>query len=1047
MLVITMPTVLFIQSKASEKYKLIKRKIMKTRSFLICLLMLGVTAVSLAQQRTLSGTVTYAVDSSPLPGITVQVPGSTTGTVTGMQGEYSLAVPADSKLLKFSFMGMKTIEIAIGTSNKIDVQMEDQAQNLDEVVVIGYGTVKKKDLTGSVTVLSADKLDEIPANSFDQAIQGRMSGVAVTQLSSQPGGATSISIRGNNSIYAGTDPLYVIDGVIIEPNKNLSWIGSPSENGMSSINPNDIESISVLKDASATAIYGARGANGVVIITTKRGKAGKDKVTFEAYYGTQIKAKNIEVMNAEQYATLYDEAGYIADPDGYTPKYPDPTSLGAGTDWQSEIYRDAPIESYQMSLSGGNEKTNYLISAGYFSQDGIIQGSDFKRYSFRANIDHRINKKFKVGNSLVYSHSVSNTVPTDTPGGFFPGVVNTALIISPVLPVYQSNGQYTLTDPDADAWLDNPVAVTRAVDAVSKTNRLIGNLFMEYDIRKCLKFKTSFGADIYHQVQDMYTPRFVYSGSWNDGQARFISTDINVYLFENTLTYNKTFNKKHKITALGGITFQQSESRSFIDIVTGFPNDILSYYGIQSATNLPTIYSNTIESAIASYLTRVNYGLNEKYLFTLTGRVDGSSKFGSNNRYGFFPAAAFAWRASEEDFIDDLNVFSNLKLRLSYGATGNDRIPDFHYISTLGAISYYFNSGNPAPGYAPIRPGNNDLKWETTYQFDAGLDIGFLKNRISITTDFYHKKTVEMLYDYSLPWTSGYGSYIKNIGDMKNTGFEFAVNSANMVDDFKWNTNFNFSINKNEILDLKGQDLYIDNDTYKLKIGNWAVVREGEELGSFYGLQADGIWQSNEVDQAAVYDKEPGDFKYIDQNKDGIINDEDCLIIGHALPDFSWGLTNDFSYKDFSLSIFVQGVHGNEILNSNRFELESGNGLTNASIDMLDRWTVDNPSNEYARANGNADYLHMSDRYLEDGSYVRLKAVTLAYNLPPKVINFMKLESAKVYFTATNLITITNYTGFDPEVGHFGSSNFRIGYDYGSYPSVKTFTFGLVINF
>jgi len=436
----------------------------------------------------------------------------------------------------------------------------------------------------------------------------------------------------------------------------------------------------------------------------------------------------------------------------------------------------------------------------------------------------------------------------------------------------------------------------------------------------------------------------------------------------------------------------------------------------------------------------------EKYLITLTGRVDGSSRFGKNNRYGFFPAFAVAWRAAEEDFIKDLNVFSNLKMRLSYGSSGNDRIPLYGYISTLEPTLYYFNNAFPGAGFAPTVPGNNDLGWETTYQFDIGLDLGFFENRISVTTDYYIKKTVDMLYNFSLPWTSGYDSYTKNIGSLRNTGFEFAINTVNFVNAFTWNTSFNFSVNKNEILDLNGKDLFINNDTYKLKIGNWSIIREGEEMGSFYGLVADGIWQSDEADQASVYNAKPGDFKYVDLNQDGKINAGDHKIIGHALPDFTWGLINDFSFKNFSLNIFIQGVHGGEILNSNRFELESGNGLSNASIDMLDRWTPENPGNTYPRANRDADYLHMSTRYLENGSYVRLKVITLSYNLPDNALNFLKMKDARIYVTATNLYTFTKYTGFDPEVGHFGNDNTRLGYDYGAYPAVKTYTFGLIIN-
>lgn len=1012
----------------------------------IFLLLLLLPFAALSQQRIITGTVKDAADGSTLPGVTILEKGTTNGTTTDSKGNFSLKINETSKFLIFSFIGMRTIEMPVKESNVMHVSMEAVNTTLDEVVVIGYGAVKKSDLTGSVASVKAEELKMIPVNSLDQGIQGKVTGVQVTQLSSQPGGATMVRIRGGNSIMAGNEPLYVIDGVLVESQIDLSWIGSPAQNGLSSINPSDIESMEILKDASATSIYGAKGANGVVLITTKKGKSGKDNITFETYFGTQIKAKDIEVMNASQFARLYDEAGYNAD-STYVPLYPNPDSLGAGTDWQSEIYRNAPIQNYQVSFSGANDKTSYALSLGYYNQKGIIYGSDFKRYSFRTNLDRKMSKRLTGGTNLSYTQTVSHTVPTDTPGGFFPGVVNTALIFNPALPVYDSTGQYTLTDPNADAWLDNPVAVTRDVDAVDKVSRFLGNVYLEYTIFQDLKFRTNFGADIYHSVQDMYTPRYVYSGSFNDGQARFATTDLQNYIFDNTLTYNHTWNKIHKFTAMAGMTYQNNSTRTFIDIATGFPNDILGYYGIQNATNMPTIYSSFTESAAVSYLARVNYNLKDRYLFTVTCRVDGSSKFGSNNRFATFPSAAVAWRLSEENWLKEVRWISNMKLRMSYGLSGNDRIANYAFIRTIASSVYYFNNSFPGTGFAPDNPGNNNLKWETTAQFDVGLDISVVDGRIAATIDYYNKRTSDLLYYSNLPWATGYSSYLNNIGKLRNSGVELALNTMNFVGAFKWNSSLNVSINRNMVTDLNGSELYINNDTYKLKIGNWAVIREGEPMGSFYGLRADGIWQTAEAETAAKYGAKPGDFKYVDKNNDGKINADDCEIIGNALPDFTWGFNNTLSFKNFTLDIFVQGSQGNQILNSNRFELESGNGLSNASVNLLERWTPENPSNVYPRANRNADYLHMSDRYLEDGSYVRIKTITLSYDLPEKAVNAIKLSKIKVYVTAQNMFTFTKYTGFDPEVGSFGLDNTRLGYDFGSYPSVKTYIIGASISF
>ncbi|MBI9067074.1 MAG: TonB-dependent receptor [Salinivirgaceae bacterium] len=999
---------------------------------------------------TVTGTVTDNSSGESIPGLTVVEKGTSNGTITDFDGNYSINVSDKLGSLVFSFIGMETQEVAINNRSTINIIMAGSTVNLEEVVAIGYGTVKKSDLTGSVASVSVEDLKKVPVTSLDQSLQGRISGVQVTQVSAQPGGATSIRIRGGNSIVAGNEPLYIIDGVQVMSSNNFSWIGGPGENALSSLNPSDIESMSVLKDASATSIYGARGSNGVVLITTKRGKSGNDKITFDAYFGIQEQIKAIEVMNATQFAKLYDEAGLNATPNGssYDPLYPDPESLGSGTDWQDQIYRTAPMQNYQLTFSGGDDKTNYALSGNYFSQDGIIVGSDFDRYSGRINLDRKVTSKLKTGTSLSLTNTNSNTVGSSTPGGFFPGVVNTAIIFNPTLPIYDETGQYTLKDPIADGWLDNPVAVTKEVEAISKVNRIMGNIYAQYDINSHLKLKISGGLDSYKNTQDMYTPRFIYSGSINDGQARFAVTESSTYLNENTLTYNKTINDIHKITFLGGFTYQKTNSRAHINISTGFPSDNLGYQGIADFEDMPTILASFTEEALISYLGRANYSLQEKYLFTLTGRTDGSSKFGKSNRFAFFPSLAFAWRLSEENFIKNLNTFSALKLRTSIGTSGNEKIPMYQNIATLNSTMYYFNNSTPASGYTMERIGNDNLKWETTQQFDFGLDMGFFNGRISLTTDYYYKKTLDLLYWASTPYTSGFEKALLNVGTMQNKGFEFTANTQNFVGEFDWSTNFNISFNKNKILSLnENEDLKITNDEYKLKIGTWSIVREGEEMGTFYGYEADGIWQLGEETEAAKYNKEPGDFKYIDQDNNGKIDAEDRKIIGHALPQFTWSLNNTFSYKNFELTAFIQGVYGNDILNSNRFELESGNGLSNASINMLDRWTPENPSNVYPRANQDAKYLEMSDRYLEDGSYIRLKTLTLSYQIPMENAKLLKIKNAKVYVSGKNLLTLTKYSGFDPEVGRFGQDNTRQGYDYGGYPSAKVFLVGINLSF
>ncbi|MCF8231041.1 MAG: TonB-dependent receptor [Bacteroidales bacterium] len=1019
---------------------------MKRRPKLILVIIFSALVANTFAQKTITGKVTNKATGNSLPGVTVLAKETNNGTITDEKGQYSLEVSDKVDTLRFTFMGMKPLEKKIGNKTTINARMEETKIALDEYVVVGYGSVKKSDLTGSVSSIKTEKLEKIPVNTMEQKLQGQSAGVRLTQLSHQPGGETSIRVRGGNSILAGNEPLYVIDGVPVSQNTaGLSSLSAPVQSGISGLNPNDIESIEILKDASATAIYGARGANGVVLITTKSGKAGEDKISFEAYTGFQQKASSIDVMNATQYAKLYDEAGANAS-ENYTPEYPNPESLGEGTDWPGRIYRQAPMQNYELSISGGNETTRYALSGGYYDREGIIYGSDFQRYSFRANLEKDVSDRLKVGSHLSMSHTKSNVVGSDTQGGFFPGVVNTSLVISPTMDVYDEDGNYTITDPVAEGWYNNPVAVTRERDAVNKIKKLMGDAYAEYTLLDALTLKSSLGVDITQQVQDMYTPRFIYEGSWNNGQARYATNNYEMFNFENTLTYDKQINEQHKLNALLGFSYQETDNRAYINIATGFPNDILGYYGISNAEDMPKIRTGFNKSSLISYFARTNYNLKDKYLLTLTGRVDGSSKFGENNRFGFFPSAALAWRLSQEEFIEQLDVFSNLKFRMSYGLSGNERISNFQYIRTIASTTYYMGE-TPATGFAPDQPGNNNLKWETTQQLDIGFDMGFFNNRLTVTTDYYYKKTVDLLYYADLPWITGFNSVMDNIGSMENEGFELEIHSDNFVNDFKWSTDFNISTNRNQILDLKGNELYVNNDQYKLKIGNWAVIREGEEMGSFYGWEADGIWQLEEAEQAAAYDAEPGDFKYVDQNDDGKLNEKDRQIVGHALPDFRWGLTNTFSYRNFALDVFLQGVHGNDILNANRFELESGNGLTNASTDMLDRWTPENPSDTYPRANRNADFLHMSDRYLEDGSYIRLKSVTLSFSIPESWRAPLKIEKASLYVTAKNLLTITDYSGFDPEVGHFGQDNRRVGYDYGAYPSVRTYILGLKFNF
>ena len=1015
----------------------------------LILLFISLPETNAQEKITVKGSVVDALTADPLPGISILEKGTRNGTISNSDGEYSISVMSNA-ILQFSFIGMKTQEIRVDGMKEIAVKMEEDIIGLDEVIAIGYGSVKKSDLTGAVGSVDVNEIMKNPVTSLDQSLQGRVAGVQIVQVSAQPGGTTLFRVRGGNSIYAGNEPLYVIDGMQVNSSENISWISAPTINALSSLNPSDIESVEILKDASATSIYGAKGANGVVLITTKRGKAGLDKVNFEAYYGMQRIAKRVEVMNAREYAILFDEAGLNAATDdgaSYVPRYPDPDALGEGTDWQDEIYRTAPVQNYQLTFSGGNEKTQYAISSNFYTQKGIIIGSDFKRYSFRNNLDHQVKKWLKVGSSISANKTVANTVGSSTQAGFFPGVVNTALTFSPVLPIKDSTGHYTIKDPDADAWLDNPVAVTREVTAIDNALKFVGKVYANAVLLPGLNLNLSLGVDHYQNTQDYYNPSFTYSGSFNGGQARYSSSEFTTVLNENTLNYS-TSKDAHSIDLLGGFTFQTRDSRTFTEIVTGFPNDRLEHYGISSAENVPNIYTGFGEEALISYLGRINYGFMERYLLTLTHRIDGSSKFGPNNRFGHFPSLALAWRISSEPFMENLTSLYSMKLRASIGTSGNDAIPNYLYIPTMATNTYYFNNTGPVTGYTQSVIGNDDLKWETTRQIDIGMDLSFFKGRLGIVADYYNKYTFDMLYFAEVPYTSGFNNALINVGSMVNNGFEFTLNTVNFSGSFDWNTDFAFSFNKSRVTDLNNNNsTFISDDTYKLKIGYWSIIEVGEEIGSFYGLESDGIWQQEEESLAAQYGAKPGDFKYVDQDEDFDIDDEDRLIIGHSQPDFFWSINNTLSFKGIELSFYFQGVHGNDILNSNRFELESGNGNSNASVAMLDRWTPLNPSNTYPRANRNAEFLRMSDRYLEDGSYIRLQLLTLAYELPGTVSTKLGMSRTRIYISGKNLLTFTDYSGFDPEVGRFGTSNIRQGYDLGGYPSARTVLLGISVDF
>jgi len=993
---------------------------------------------------TVSGTVT-SNDGEALEGATVRLKGGITGTLTDASGGYSLEVPDGNGTLIFSYIGYLSQEIPIQGRNVIDVQLEVDYASLEEVVVVGYGTQKKSDLTGAVSSISEEELKSVPIASLDQGIQGRAAGVFVTQTTGQPGGVATIRIRGGNSLQGGNEPLYVIDGFPIYNGGGLPTPGNgPNLNGLATINPNDIESIEILKDASATAIYGSRGANGVVIITTKSGRQGKDQVSFESYYGFQEVRKQIDVLNARQYGELVLEA-YTND--GLTPPITEAEvqTLGEGTDWQDEIFQTAPMQNYQLSFSGGDSKTRYAITGNYFSQEGIIIHSHFERLSTRVNIDRKVNNRINVGSHLTLSRSNSNTSRTDGDGGGGTGVVLGAMMMSPILPIYENEELGIYRQLNDGILLPNPVATAQEILNENVTTRLLGDIYLTWNLLEGLEAKVSFGADVLNNKGNHFIPSFIYQGTGSNGFGEVESRLSTTWLNENTLSYNKQINENHAINLLAGITFQGNRTEFVRASSQDYVTDALEENSLQSGATYNTPNSSVTEWGLLSYIARVNYNFKEKYLLTATARVDGSSRFGEGNKYGFFPSGSVAWRMSEEEFIQNLGIFDNLKMRLSYGITGNQEIGLYNSLATMASNTYTFG-GSLATGFRPNRIPNPELQWERTTQYDMGLDMGFFNNRLRITTDLYYKKTTDLLYSASVPWTSGFSSSLQNIGSIENRGLEFAVQSDNFVGEFTWTTSFNIAFNRNEVLDLGEVDFFFDGGgSGHLKVSQVSRIAVGEPIGSFWGFQFDGIFQSEaEIANSAQPNAKPGDRKFVDLNGDGQITPGgDRTYIGRAQPDFFGGFTNNIRWKGVELNAFFQYSYGNDIFNYNRIELELPTGGQNVSTEMLNRWTPTNPSNEYPRAT-RSRVIFFSDRYIEDGSFLRLKTLTLAYNFPG--LNLPFLNGLKFYVTAQNLWTLTNYTGFDPEVSRYGVTNLNIGQDYGGYPMAKSYIAGLNFN-
>ncbi|QNL52458.1 TonB-dependent receptor [Olivibacter sp. SDN3] len=976
--------------------------------------------------------------AAPIEGVTVAVKGTTLRTQTDAEGKYRLTVN-DGQTLVFTAVGYASYEITVKKESTINVTLKTAIGDLDEVVVVGYGTQRKGDLTGSVATVREADIKATPIVALDRALQGRAAGVQVTTNSARPGGQTTIRIRGTGSVNASNEPLYVIDGY---PTGDLN-----------SINPSDIESIEVLKDASATAIYGSRGSNGVVMVTTKRGTSGQSLINFESYYGSQSVTNKIDLLNAREYAEFINEARVNAGGsvyfDGSSPDRPLPSDLSSGTDWQDLVFRDAPIQNYQLSFYGGGDKTNYSLSGSYYDQDGVIVNSNFKRYTVRANIDREVKSWIKVGLSMQGAYTQTNNARTETEGGASGGVTNAAINYAPVFPVYDANGVYHReVGPLNGNLVDNPLGIANEVTDINNTMRFLANAYAELYFSKHFTFRTTIGANLASNKTNFYASRLIGLGLNSNGSASVSNEFGYNWLNENTLTYKQLFADKHDVNAVLGYTAQVSHNENVSAAAVNFNDDFAKFNNLGAGATLRPPSSGATDWALVSFLARINYAYDSRYLLTLTARADGSSRFGPNKKYGFFPSGAFAWRISNEPFFMQNHWVSDAKLRISYGLTGNQGITDYAYLATIAQSTAILGGANPIlrVGGVPAIISNLDLGWESNRQLDLGADLSFLENRLRLSVDYYNKVTADLLFSVNVPQTTGYSFSLQNIGQIRNRGIEITLGgSVGKEEGLQWDADFNIAFNRNEVMRLDGRPEYLTGSGVgHLQVANPNQLKVGEPLGNFYGRIVDGIFQNEqEVAGSAQPNASPGDFRYRDLDGNNVINDDDRTVIGNGYPDFIGGFNNTLRYRGFDLNIFFQGSFGNDILNYGRFDLYNLNGNNNQAKDVVNRWTPENPSNDIPRANAAGGQRILSTFQIENGSYLRLKNISLGYQLPQSFINRLNGRSIRVYVSAQNLWTWTDYTGFDPEVSRFGTSSISQGMDYGGYPAAKTFLVGL----
>jgi TonB-dependent starch-binding outer membrane protein SusC len=1040
------------------------------------LLLLCAAGPVLAQDGRITGTVSDSTSGQPVSGAAVSLVGTSAFVLTTGTGQFTIAnVPAGARQVTVQVIGYATatkpVAVSAGETSTVSFQLRPQAILLDEIVAVGYGTLRRRDVTGAVTSVPAEVLERTPVTSVDQLMQGTGAGVQVSTASSAPGGGISVRIRGAASITGNSEPLYVVDGFPMENDVIGSALGGRDRtvpaNPLATLNPSDIENIQILKDASATAIYGARGANGVVIITTKQGRGVRPQLSIDYYTGAQTVAKKYDLLNAKDYmayANAYVRAG---DSLAAVP-FPNPDTVSINTDWQDQIFRSAGMQNFQLTLRGASQGTNitrYALSGGLNRQDGIVLGSGFQRLSGRLNVTQSVGSRLELGGNLTASRARSRQVQTDGQQNSNAGAVSGALQYSPNLPIKRADGSYSLQRQDIPGVLDppdtpNPVSMALEVSDSLSDTRVLGNVYADYTILPGLRARATVGADYADRWRYTYYPRTTLRGFNANGDAQRDDANTLSLLSENTLNFQRDFGENHSIALLAGYTRQSQDVDGSRINNSNFVSDITGYYDIGAGTQEggPSTSSRHTRWTMESILGRANYSLLNRYVFTVTGRRDGSSRFGSGNKWGFFPSGAFAWRASEEPFLKGRPGIDEVKFRASYGLAGNPSIRPYQSLARLNDQGYSFG-GTVQAGYYGTAVGNPALSWESTRQFDVGVDLG-LWQRTTLTVDWYRKRTEDLLLEVELPLEAGFATALQNVGVIENKGFEVDL-GVNLVrpsrrGDFTLRTNLSLARNRNKIAELYGEvsEIFAQFLTTDYNLPG-SVIKLGEPIGVFYGFKSLGIIRDSA--EAANYRVRtfgttrffrPGEMKIADINGDSAITLDDRTIIGDPTPDFTYGFSLTAGWRNFELSGLLSGVQGNQILNINRIRTE-GNPRSNIIADRyFDAWTPTNRDAKFARIGENPNQVgpnNFTTNLLEDGSYLRLRSLTLSYVVPSGFMQRYGFSNGRVFLTGSNLFTITGYSGFNPDVSSQGVGNLNRGLDIGAYPLAKSVTLGASI--